>query len=407
MSEAVAEKNWKRTFTLDLIRSIPMGISETVGSTFAMFVAVGLLHVGNFSKSLIIGGPALGMILSMFSVAIVRRLGLSANVAAAFGWIGSAIGYAIIALYPQGETLFVACIVMATLSHCVVLPLQAQIYREHYPDQTRGRLFSIVGMLRSAASAIFGFFAGVWLLGQGENYAPLFWVFSAANLGKAAFTLGMRKVYLRKSKKLSLLNAFAHLRDDKVFRKLISSWMILGFGNLLCIALFVEYITNPEYGFGYGAEKVSLITTTIPMLIFICSIVVWGVVYDKMEFYRLRVFTNIFFFLGLLVYFLVPDFWGLVIGISLHGIGKAGGNVLWSLWTNHVTSKDKVAEYQSVHVFFTGVRGMLAAFLAFPLALTLGADAVAIIGAVCIFIASAMLLPEVKANWSKARSTRL
>ncbi|MGJ8672371.1 MFS transporter [Rubritalea sp.] len=396
------ERHWKRTFSLDLLRAIPMGISETVASTFAMFVAVALLDVGSLSKSAIIGGPALGMLLSMFSVALVRRIGLSANVAAAIGWTGAALGYGCIALSPQHDQLFVVCIVFATLSHTVVLPLQAQIYRQHYSDRVRGRLFSTVGMIRSAAAAGFGFFAGAWLLRQGADYAPLFWVFCAANLLQAAFTLGMDRVYLRKSQKLSLLSAFAHLKEDKVFRKLISSWMVLGFGNLLCMALFVEYITNPEYGFGYGAENVSLITTTVPMSIFIVSIVIWGAIYDKMEFYRLRVLVNVFFFAGLLVYFLVPSFLGLCIGMALHGVGKSGGTVLWSLWTTRFAPADRVSEYMSVHTFFTGVRGMIAAFLAFSMARSLGPGTVAIIGASCILIASLMLLPELKANWKKA-----
>ncbi|MFC4990719.1 MFS transporter [Rubritalea tangerina] len=120
-----------------------------------------------------------------------------------------------------------------------------------------------------------------------------------------------------------------------------------------------------------------------------------------MEFYRLRVLTNVFFFLGLLVYFLVPSFWGLVIGISLHGIGKAGGNVLWSLWTTKFAPAEKVGEYMSVHTFFTGVRGVISAFLAFAIAKTLGPQVVAYIGASCILIASLMLLPELKANWKK------
>ncbi|MFC4990718.1 hypothetical protein [Rubritalea tangerina] len=276
MSEEVAEKNWKRTFSLDLLRSVPMGISETVASTFAMFVAVGLLDVGTLSKSIIIAGPALGMILSMFSVAMVRRVGLSANVAAALGWVVSAISYGVVAMHAQNQVLFVVCMVVSSLSHTLALPLQAQIYRQHYPSRVRGRLFSTVGMIRAAVAASFGYFAGLWLLDQGVDYAPLFWVFSVANLGKAGCTLAMNRVYLRKSQKLSLLDAFGHLRDDLVFRKLIVSWMILGFGNLLCMALFVEYITNPSYGFGYGAEKVSLITTTVPMSIFIVSIFAWG-----------------------------------------------------------------------------------------------------------------------------------
>jgi len=336
---------------MDLLRSVPMGVVETVGSTFAMFVAVALLELDTLSKSAIIGGPAVGLLLGFFTVALVRRVGWSVNVAAALGWGISAVGYGVVALYPQDGTLFVAGVVVALLSHTLASPLQSQIYKHHYPDKIRGRLFSIVGMLRSTGSAVFGYFAGVWLLGRGVDYAPLFWVFAGCSVLKAVFTMGMRPVFLRRTRKLSLFQAFEHLRDDRRFRKLISSWMLLGFGNLLCIALFVEYITNPVYGFGFGAQKVSLLTTTLPMSVFIVSVFAWGIIYDKMEFYRLRVTVNVFFFLGILVYFLSPTFVGLCVGMTLHGIGKAGGNVLWSLWTTKFAPADKVSEYMSVHIF--------------------------------------------------------
>lgn len=395
------QETWRRTFSLDLMRSIPMGVTETVSSTFAMFIAVGMLDLGTLSKSMIIAGPACGMILSLFSVAFVRRIGLSANVAAALGWIVASLGYAVVAMSEGGTLGFVAGVVLALTTHTLAAPLQAQIYREHYADNIRGRLFSFMGTLRALVAAIFGFYAGRWLMQSQGSYAELFWMFSVASVLKALCTLGMERVYLRKSNKLSLLDSFGHLKVDPVFRKLIISWMVLGFGNLLCMALFVEYITNPEYGFGFGAEKVSLVTTSIPMLVFIVSAIAWGAVYDKMEFYRLRVLTNLFFFAGLLVYFLVPSFWGLCLGMCLHGIGKSGGNVLWSLWTTKFAPADKVSEYMSVHTFFTGVRGIVSAFLAFELARWAGPSTVAIIGATCIAIASLMLLPEVRANWKR------
>lgn len=401
MNESVAEQNWKRTFSMDLLRSVPMGITETVGSTFAMFVAVGLLQLNTLSKSAIIGGPAVGLLMGFFIVALVRRSGISVNVAAAIGWGIAAIGYAVVALYPNDGSVFVAGVVVALLSHALAAPLQSQIYKQHYPDKSRGRLFSTVGMLKAAVSASFGYFAGLWLLGQGVHYGPLFWVFSACSLLKASFTLGMRPVYLRKTQKLSPFQALEHLKSDKVFRKLISSWMLLGFGNLLSMALFVEFITNPDYGFGYGAEKVSLITTAIPMLIFIVSVFVWGAIYDKMNFYQLRVIVNAFFFLGILVYFHSPTYTGLCIGMALHGIGKSGGTVLWSLWTTKFAPAEHVGEYMSVHTLFTGIRGVISAYLAFVIAQSFGPGIVSVVGASCILISSLMLLPELRASMVK------
>ncbi|WP_347442113.1 MFS transporter [Rubritalea sp.] len=401
MSETVAEQNWKRTFSMDLLRSVPMGVTETVGSTFAMFVAVGLLQLDSLSKSAIIGGPAIGLLLGFFTVALVRRLGLSVNIAAAIGWGVAAIGYGLVALNPDSGSIFVAGVVVALLSHALAAPLQSQIYKQHYPDKSRGRLFSTVGMMKAGVSATFGYFAGMWLLGQGGNYGPLFWVFSICSVLKAGFTIGMRPVYLRKTQKLSPFQALEHLKTDKVFRKLISSWMLLGFGNLLCMALFVEFITNPNYGFGYGAEKVSLVTTTIPMLIFIVSVFVWGAIYDKMNFYQLRVIVNAFFFLGILVYFHSPSYTGLCIGMALHGIGKSGGTVLWSLWTTKFAPAASVGEYMSVHTLFTGVRGLISAYLAFVIAQSFGPGIVSVVGASCILISSLMLLPELLASMVK------
>ncbi|MEO1858226.1 MAG: MFS transporter [Rubritalea sp.] len=376
-------------------------MTETVGSTFAMFVAVGLLQLDSLSKSAIIGGPAIGLLLGFFTVALVRRLGLSVNIAAAIGWGVAAIGYGLVALNPDSGSIFVAGVVVALLSHALAAPLQSQIYKQHYPDKSRGRLFSTVGMMKAGVSATFGYFAGMWLLGQGGNYGPLFWVFSICSVLKAGFTIGMRPVYLRKTQKLSPFQALEHLKTDKVFRKLISSWMLLGFGNLLCMALFVEFITNPNYGFGYGAEKVSLVTTTIPMLIFIVSVFVWGAIYDKMNFYQLRVIVNAFFFLGILVYFHSPSYTGLCIGMALHGIGKSGGTVLWSLWTTKFAPAASVGEYMSVHTLFTGVRGLISAYLAFVIAQSFGPGIVSVVGASCILISSLMLLPELLASMVK------
>lgn len=398
MSEPLAEENWKRTFSLDLLRSIPLGAVETVGTTFGIFIAIALLDLGNLSKSAIIGAPSLGLLLGFLSVAFIRRVGWSVNVASALGWVVAAVGYGVVAMFPHKETFFVGGVVLALLSHTLASPLQSQIYKQHYPDKARGRLFSIAATLRASASAVFGYAAGVWLLNQGGNYAPLFWVFAGCSLLKAVITLGMRPVYLRKTTRFSLFESFEHLRDDKAFRKLLLTWMLLGFGNLLCIALFVEYITNPDYQFGFGAAKVSLLTTTLPMSVFIVSVFAWGLIYDKMEFYRLRVTVNAFFFAGILVYYFSPNFTGLCLGMALHGIGKSGGNVLWSLWTTKFAPADKVTEYMGIHTLFTGVRGVISAYFAFVIAKSFGPDVVAIIGGSCILLSSLMLIPEIKST---------
>jgi len=89
---------WKRTFFWDLCRALPMGVTETVGSTFGLLIAIRYLDVSTLSKSYFMAGSALGMLVSVFSVAAVRRLGISANLSAATAWLLACIGFAIAAL---------------------------------------------------------------------------------------------------------------------------------------------------------------------------------------------------------------------------------------------------------------------------------------------------------------------
>ena len=87
--------------------------------------------------------------------------------------------------------------------------------------------------------------------------------------------------------------------------------------------------------------------------------------------------------------------------MALHGMGKAGGNVIWSLWVTKFAPAESVGEYMSVHTCLTGVRGIATAFIAFPLILWIGPFGVGMIGAGLILLSSLWLMPEVIQNWRK------
>lgn len=392
---------WRKTFFWDLCRAFPLGVIETVVTTFGLLIAIRYLHVDMLSKSSLAAAPSLGLLLSLFSVAAVRRLGWSVNASASLAWLVAAVGFGIAALGHESVVCFISGVVLALVAHSLSSPLLSQIYRRHYPGEIRGKLFSVVGMLQAGAAAGFAYLAGAWLVDGKVGYDILLWIFSGSSLLNALFTLMVKPVHLRRSHKLNMLDAFGHLKTDLVFRKLIITWMVLGLGNLLCIALFVEYIANDYYGFGLNEAKISMVTTTVPMLAFIVSVFIWGAVYDRMEFYRLRILVNLFFIAGILVFFSAPNFLWLCVGMALNGVGKAGGNVLWSLWTTKFAPADHVGEYMSVHTCLTGFRGIISAFVAFPLILLVGPHVIGAIGAGLILLSTLWLLPEVKQNWKR------
>jgi len=386
----------RKTFRLENLRAFPAGVVETLGTTFSILIANRVFDAGGLAKASLVALPSLGLLLSLFVVQAVRRSGLSANLMLALIFVASGVGFTISSFAGDRFEIYLLGMVIALVTLTLNLPLFSQIYRRHYPDEVRGRLFSMTAFMRKAYAIGTAFLFG-WLLTKSLDYYPfLLAVYAAASFMMAACVMAMEKVTLSRSNRVKLFDAFRHAGEDHRFRKLLISWMILGFGNLLSFSLFVEYITNKDYGFDLSEGHVSIITTVIPETCFFICVLLWGRLFDRMDFYVLRCLINLIFAAGIIFYFMGDGLWALYVGIGLHGVAKAGGNVAWSLWVTKFASADNVAEYMSVHTFLTGCRGVIAPFVAFPLAATLGPAWVGAIGATLIFIATAMLIPDLK-----------
>lgn len=393
-----------RTFQFELARAVPSGFVDTAAGTFAIFIAIRVFDLSPVLKGTMLAAGSFGLILSLFVVQIARRLGRPVNQLAALIWILAAHGFAVAALSEgHGERFFAGCCIAFTAVG-MGTPLISQIYRKHYPDESRGRLFSFTAMIRAGAAGLVGWGAGAWISSRGEAFSPLFWSYSAACLVMAACVTGIAPVVLRRSNQLKWFDAFRHVGNDKPFRKLLVIWMIFGFGNLIAWALFVEFISNPTYGFGLDAEQVALISTTVPMLVFITCVVPWGMVFDRLPFYSVRAMVNFVFIAGILIFFLGGNLISLVIGIGLHGLARSGGNILWTLWVTRFADSDRVLEYMSVHTFLTGARGVMAPLVAFAAAEYLSPTWVAWASAGMIFVSTLAIFPELMAELRERRS---
>ena len=388
----------KKTCQLESLRALPAGVVETFGTTFSILLANRVFEAGPLAKATLVSLPALGLLLSLFVVQAVRRSGLSVNTMLSLVFCASGVGFTISAVAGDRFEIYLVGMVIALVTLTLNVPLFSQIYRRHYPDDVRGRLFSITAFLRKAFTIGTAFFFGFILTKSLDYYPFLLAIYAVASFLMAGVVMAMEKVTLNRSKRVKLFDAFRHVGQDDRFRKLLTSWMILGFGNLLCFSLFVEYISNKEYGFDLSEGHVSIITTVIPETCFFIFVLFWGRLFDRMDFYVLRCLINLIFAAGILCYFMGDGLWALYIGLGLHSIAKAGGNVAWSLWVTKFASAENVAEYMSVHTFLTGCRGVIAPFVAFPLIAAFGPRSVGAIGAGLILIATAMLIPDVKSR---------
>jgi hypothetical protein len=198
------------------------------------------------------------------------------------------------------------------------------------------------------------------------------------------------------------LHALRFVRDDLTFRRTLISWMLMGTANLMMYPLRVDYLANPKYGLVLIPATIALLNGVIPNAARLLLSPVWGRLFDRMDFFALRMVINVGFAVGILAFFTGTSMTGLVIGAIVFGISNAGGDIAWSLWVTKVAPPDRVAEYMSVHTFFTGVRGTIAPFAAFYLVESVP---IAWMGAICaglIVLASLLLIPEMRAMRSRS-----
>ena len=409
-----AENRTALTYRYEKWRALSSGVLETAGSTFLILIAVRWFHAGAMAKAMVAGGSSVGLLLAPMVVAWVERRGLPTTRAAARLAVVGAATFVLMALVPS-LPVFVAGSILALACSSAMVPLLTQVYQENYPEARRGRLFSRTFMVRIAMAAAFAQ-AGGWLLTANANahflgldFAGGIERFRWLLVGFAgAFVLAAFCLSRVPSRALVAAGASTHpfralrfVRKDRVFRTTLVAWMFLGLGNLMMVPLRVEYLANSRYGVtlhgaALTAGAIALLTSVLPNAARFVLNPLWGWLFDRMNFFLLRITLNVGFMLGILSFFTSGSLTGMVVGALLYGMAVAGGDVAWSLWVTKFAPPERVADYMSVHTFFTGLRGVVAPVLAFQLAGVLSLAAIGWLSAGLILAGSLVLLPEVR-----------
>jgi hypothetical protein len=371
------QERTERTYRLERWRAVSSGILETAGNTFLLVIALKWFQAGAIAKALIAGGTSFGLLVTPLVVTWVTRRGLSPTAAAFRFLMTSAVSFLVVALVPW-LPLFVVGSVVGMAAVSAVVPRLTHLYQHNYPAAGRGRLFSRTVMIRILTAAIFAKLGGMYLAGDMARFRWLLLVFALASAFAA--------VQLRRCPSVPL---------DTVFRNTLIAWMLMGFGNLMMIPLRVEYLGHERYGLRLSADEIALYTAVVPNLARLVVSPVWGWLFDRMNFFALRVTLNVGFMVGILAFFSSETPAGWVLGAVVHGISVAGGDVAWSLWVTKFARPERVADYMAVHTCFTGFRGVLAPVAAFYLAgwlalPTLGWISAGLIGCACL-----LLIPEI------------
>lgn len=396
------EAQTRQTYRMERWRAVSAGVLESAATTFLLLIAVRWFEGGALAKALIASGGSLGLVLSPWVVSRVEKAGWPVSQAAAWLAAVGAAAFFLMAAVPWLPVYVLGSVLALTASSASV-PLLTQMYQENYPANSRGRLFARAMIIRIASAAAFSDLAGRALSGQLHSFRWLLVFFGAAS-GFAAWCL-----WRCPSSPLTIsggthpFRALRFVREDRIFRQTIIAWMFLGFAMLMMSPLRVEYLANPRYGVRLHGElltaaNIALFTSVIPNLARLVLNPLWGWLFDRMNFFVLRITLNIGFALGILSFFVSGTLAGLTAGAIFYGISNAGADVAWSLWVTKFAPPGRVADYMSVHTFFTGVRAFIAPIVAFYLVSTVSLPTMGWISVVLIGIGSAFLAAEIKSG---------
>ena len=457
------------TYRFERLRAVASGILETAFTTFLLLIAVQWFGFGATVKAGIAAAGALGFMLGPVVVSRVTELGWTTAQAASRLALGAAGCFALLAAM-NDRWLFIGGVIVATTLATSVIPLVTQIYQENYPARRRGKYFSRTAMIRITSAAIFGLLAGwiltensdtvdaasfqpnteTWAIGN-ETYPVDGGPFSSGPIAKVLLngtisTKGINDGALSKypwwlmlifaggfawasfcfsrlpSKPLTgtkgthPFRSLRFVKEDKLFRHILICWMLFGIGNLMLFPLRVEHLANAgiyeirgdyELTFDPSPARIALILIFIPNAVKLVCSPFWGSLFDRMNFFVLRVVLNFFFATSLIVFFNSESMTGLCVAAVLFGIGNSGGEVAWSLWVTKFAPAKHVADYMSVHLFFNGIRVFLSPFLGFWLIGFVSASSLSLFSAGLIIASSLALLSDYPSGEKGKRGTAL
>lgn len=386
-----------RTRRFDLWRSGFTGVSEFVVIPIGILLAnrYFLAEESPFLKAGIPAAHSLGLLMIPLFLPLLARIPVRVTGLLLILSIPVSLSF-LAAMMSSSLVFFVSMICLVQVVQAQHIALRLQYYTDNYPAGERGKMMSSALVVNSVGGVLAVVLVG-WLLDR--NLDLWRWVFVGYALSALAAGVLISRIPSRRLPTHLVQNPLKLiplLWQDRAYGWMLFSWMLMGLGNLLMIPLRVEYASNPLYGLTLSNQQVMWIALIIPLLTMMVSTRVWGMVFDRLPFVTVRTIINPLFMVGNLIFFMTGTFWWMIFSSVLIGLSMAGANISWNLWVTKYAPPDRTTEYMSLHGFTTGIRGLIAPFMAFYLVGFLAPAMVCWVGSVLIFFSIVVLMPSIR-----------
>ena len=285
--------------------------------------------------------------------------------------------------------LFAALIVAARLVASGIIALRGVMWRFNYPSRARGQIVSRITVVTTGVLVIATLVAGLFLDQYPGLYVYIYLV--GALMGLAGVVQFSRihvrgeRAYLRKAPPpvrvgffKTLFTAFKHsailLKEDPTFRAYQRWQFFQGFSFMMAQPVMTWIVSKELTDQKSDYLLATFLVFALPQFTMMVFSQVWAPLFDRVSIFRFRALQSLAALLAHVVLatsMLMGNLWVFALAGILLGVSNAGGNLAWNLGQSAFAGKDRIANYQGVHVMLTGVRGLLAPFVAtlilFPL----------------------------------------
>ncbi len=369
------------------------GILDAGWRTFALLIVTTFFQGSSFAKALVPSAFAIGLLATPITVFYFSKLEIKTAKLSSGGYVVATICYIVASMGTDSLWLFLISGVIGASALSQQMPLLIHIYSTNYTTAQRGKKVAVGISLGVGLALPFGLLGGMMLERDITRFPILFQIMALACFLSAVVMWFMPSEKLEVSKGGNPLRHLSLVWKDKVFGCMLGMWMILGFGNLATMPLQIEYMTGEIYGIQASYTQVAIASIIIPSIARMLAGTVWGVAFDKYNYFLIRGGASAVVLVAMLVFFFSESMVGIYIGAAGYGVAMAGANVNWSLWVTKFAPIGQEANYMSIHSFMTGIRGLVAPFFGFYMITLISLRETIVFGAILVGLSIILLYP--------------
>ncbi len=380
-------------------------LAGLVEGQFASIIVAKTFDGGKLLITIATATPAASLIFSLFWGMLcvgrpkVRLLTFFAS--------GTVLVTGLIGLIPPtatGAVLFLVQMAAAQILLAGVVTVRTALWKSNYPHVVRGRITARLHAVRFVVSIMTVLIAARMCDRDPTSYRYIFPI--AAAVGAISILIAQRirirgeESELRRRplqgraidlqadpvERLSLAAVFSPgrvfgrmvevFRRDRRFARYCIAQAFTGVANFMTIPVVVAIVTQVlDLGFAWGFWISAALIQVIPQLFRLGSLHRWARLFDRVGVVRLRV-LNVACWLAAMVFGLLATL--VVVGaernspiclpiavalFALRGLGSGlalgGGALAWNLGHLHFARSEEAEVYMGIHVFLTGVRGLI------------------------------------------------